>query len=1428
MRASSQSSSGWGPASRGAGDPASAERSGPGERRDAAAVGAARRRAPGRLARPTILSLLLLAAVSGLWRCSDQHALLLTIDATDMVETFDIRVKDLDLNRIVLESKGEQITTNADPNRNISVEGQELKVSVEFSGPSHVLVHIVGRGGVAGGELFVAVREFRVDGVNERGITLIPLENDADADTFPSCEAYTNCDVYRNALSCAYLDCDDRPDEGGASIHPFAEERCGNGRDDDCSALCGAAPEAGDEPCVDADGDGSPAGEDCDDTDPCRAPTVFDEDGKPLRSFEARNLCDYQDQAFPALPEACLKKLADDGAAWDAPYCGDGIDQDCDGRDIACVVDDDCDGSPADKDCDDSDPTINPAAQEVCDGKDNNCDGTTDEGCTPCDVDGDGFSARGSESAGCDRPEDGDDFDSGVHPDVTVAAPAGREGGTRAGALRRFCSKDPNKDGIPQREVDHDLDGLAAKDDGCPPDPDDCEEGEAGCPVEDCDKDDDGFAAAGCGDPPPTPDVADCSDDPAVDPDAAQKFPGAPDYCLDTIAQDCQSARTCEGDADGDGYAGADDCGEGDPDRHPWALEVCDGVDNDCDGLVDEGNPDHEGVLISTTAASCTDFSEGECAPCRDGSLSCALEDRQLTGICACSRQVPIRDPQYALDPEQRVACSGEDDSQTPAQRCFVPSEYQPKSEECDERDHDCDGVADDPDGSNLEDVIFGRACSVDQGTCVAGDVTGCDRSRELAFSSLLETVLGDAINVNWLCSDGTVLPRPELCNGRDDDCDGVLPDSPRAADEVDDDGDGYLACSGCNSGEVSGVHDKAEGVTGCNDCNDARPEINPGAAELCNDTDDDCNSDTADGADECAGATPNCCSSLGRCVNLQTDSDNCGRCGQRCTGVAVDRCVGGACVCGSLGRPCAAGQNCEGGTCVCKRSSDGGVCNGCCDGNTCVGLGSQDVGTCGRDGRACASCNDGLSCTDDSCSSGSCRNIERSVGTSCESGSGRCSSDDPPVCCKGCLDRSNGRCRGGTTLSYCGSGGEACDPCSADQCKVASCSSGSCNPRASNISNGTPCDSDSYGCTSQTCQSGTCSVTSVVGCLIAGTCIDEGDPQSPTGDGNCRACDNDNPYNWTSLDGVACEDDGLSCTVDACDSGTCSLSSYTGCVIGGSCRPVGPNSSNGCEICDPAQNPTGWIAKDCDDGLSCTTDGCSGGVCTHVVPPGSGCLTGDNQCGCEIGGTCYAPGTRNPSNDCETCNPASDPTDWTPLTGETCGGSGTCDAGTCDCSPGCVDGGGTCQAGSTAAACGTGGAVCQACNDGRACTDDVCGVGGCSYPVTSGCLTTGDECGCDIGGTCYAPGPNSANECETCNPALNDSGWTALTGDSCGGGTGSCTSGGSCDCSPGCLGAGGTCESGGDDEACATGDLQCEDCLEQGLTCNDAAGVCQ
>jgi hypothetical protein len=145
-------------------------------------------------------------------------------------------------------------------------------------------------------------------------------------------------------------------------------------------------------------------------------------------------------------------------------------------------------------------------------------------------------------------------------------------------------------------------------DDDCDQRVDDADPGLVGAPTWYADDDHDGF-----GDPrdsdhacqQPRGDVGsstDCDDsDPTI-------HPGAVDVAGDGIDQDCSGSVTCFLDADHDGFGTdtvvdddgdgvcrpsdgeatrAGDCADAHPDVNPDATEVCNGIDDDCDGVVD-------------------------------------------------------------------------------------------------------------------------------------------------------------------------------------------------------------------------------------------------------------------------------------------------------------------------------------------------------------------------------------------------------------------------------------------------------------------------------------------------------------------------------------------------------------------------------------------------------------------------------------------------------------------------------------------------------------------------------------------------------------------------------------------------------------------------------------------------------------------------
>ncbi len=166
------------------------------------------------------------------------------------------------------------------------------------------------------------------------------------------------------------------------------------------------------------------------------------------------------------------------------------------------------------------------------------------------------------------------------------------------------------------------------------------------------------------------------SDETDCDPQDSSIYPGAEEVPYDGIDQDCDGADLT--DVDGDGHDGVradgDDCDDNDMEVHPDALEVCDDADNDCDGLVDEGDPD--AVDVETWS------------PDADGD---GFGDPQGEEVVACDNPGGHAD--------NNDDCDDSDASISPAM---------PEGDYCDLLDNDCNGVVD--------DLSNGETCTVIQG----------------------------------------------------------------------------------------------------------------------------------------------------------------------------------------------------------------------------------------------------------------------------------------------------------------------------------------------------------------------------------------------------------------------------------------------------------------------------------------------------------------------------------------------------------------------------------------------------------------------------------------------------------------------------------------------------------------------------------------
>jgi hypothetical protein len=272
--------------------------------------------------------------------------------------------------------------------------------------------------------------------------------------------------------------------------------------------------------------------------------------------------------------------------------------------------------------------------------------------------------------------------------------------------------------------------------------------------------------------------------------------------CAPQEESDCVNEFYLDADGDGHGVPEAsvtgciaptgydtthDDCDDGNSAIHPGAEELCNGIDDDCDGAVDPFAPwyvDHDGDGYGIGTRSCD-------AP--------PASSAAVVGDC--------NDADPSVHPDADEVCNGLDD--------------------------DCDNIVD-------VDAIDKPTSYMD----ADGDGYGNDAT---AYTSC--DVPSGTVPIGGDCDDDIAWVNPgadEFCDEIDDDCDALIDiddpdlDVPLQYADEDDDGFGDPATATTACPIPGWVYDAT-------DCNDAASGVNPGAGETCNSIDDDCDGLTDD-----------------------------------------------------------------------------------------------------------------------------------------------------------------------------------------------------------------------------------------------------------------------------------------------------------------------------------------------------------------------------------------------------------------------------------------------------------------------------------------------------------------------------------------------------------------------------------------------------
>ncbi len=778
------------------------------------------------------------------------------------------------------------------------------------------------------------------------------------------------------------------------------------------------------------------------------------------------------------------------------------------------------------------------------------------------------------------------------------------------------------------------------------------------------------------------------------------------------------------------------------------AAEICDGVDQNCNGKADEGFDVGTACVTSDTGCpvgvlACGTDGAAECVQAMDcdDNNPCTQDGCDATG---CSN-TPLAD---GASCGTNAACAGV--GTCTAGKCIVAPGLG-----CDDGDPCTIDTCDIVSGCAHTAAAEGTSCSdlnacngletCRLGACKAGEplvctdtnpctTATCDPTSGCAAKPVADGVScadGDACNGVESCNNGACVAGTPMvcddnnpCNGAENCTDGACVAGPALS--CDDDN----ACTTDTCDVAAGcVHTAVAGGTACADadvCNG--PETcqagtcAPGAALACDDN-NPCTKDT--------------CDAVTGCVHTALSDIACGD-DDACNG--IETCQAGTCVAGTPvhcddNNLCNGVETCVDGACIAgPAAADGTVC---ADNNKCNGIETCLAGACHPDFPTV--CDDGNPCTTDLCDSATgCSNVAVAEDTPCSDGDvcngqelcrmGACKAEAPLNCDDGNLctldscDHANGcqhtnladgaPCEDGDLcngLEHCVAGGWTAAPpvvCDDNDACTNELCVGTTGCTNTPVSNETACD-DGDACNGlETCQGGLCTAGTPIVCDDDDACTTE----------SCDAADG--CIYAVAADGTSCSDGDACNGMELCEDGQCTGGTPLECLNSGPCTVASCDAETGC-VTEPLDD-----GHPCDDTNACNgAEACQSGVCKSSAA--LNCSDGDpctyDSCDPEIG--CVI----EPASDGTACPD-----------GNICNGLETCHNGACTAGEDIV------------------------CDDGKPCTTDMC-------DALVGCVTAvkPNGAGCSDGDACNGAELCQAGVCQTGQPlACGDA--NVCTVDSC------------------------------------------------------------